>query len=255
MKVLILAGGFGTRLSEYTNEIPKPMVPIGNIPIIVHIMSLYAKYGYKEFIVATGYKSNIINDFFKNKSKNIKTLSDIKVELEFQFNATNSSDIWKITLLYTGEKTMTGGRVKRAKAEIKESKFLMTYGDGISNIRIDDLVNHHSGNKKLATLSAVRPPVRFGELELDGINVTKFAEKPRLQKGWINGGFFVFEREIFDFISGDEIMLEREPLEKLVEMNQLIAYKHNSFWQCMDTKRDKDALEEMWISENIPWLE
>ena len=255
MKVLILAGGFGTRLSEYTNEIPKPMVPIGNIPIIVHIMSLYAKYGYKEFIVATGYKSNIINDFFKNKSKNIKTLSDIKVELEFQFNATNSSDIWKITLLYTGEKTMTGGRVKRAKAEIKESKFLMTYGDGISNIRIDDLVNHHSANKKLATLSAVRPPVRFGELELDGINVTKFAEKPRLQKGWINGGFFVFEREIFDFISGDEIMLEREPLEKLVEMNQLIAYKHNSFWQCMDTKRDKDTLEEMWISENIPWLE
>ena len=255
MKVLILAGGFGTRLSEYTNEIPKPMVPIGNIPIIVHIMSLYAKYGYKEFIVATGYKSNIINDFFKNKSKNIKTLSDIKVELEFQFNATNSSDIWKITLLYTGEKTMTGGRVKRAKAEIKESKFLMTYGDGISNIRIDDLVNHHSSNKKLATLSAVRPPVRFGELELDGINVTKFAEKPRLQKGWINGGFFVFEREIFDFISGDEIMLEREPLEKLVEMNQLIAYKHNSFWQCMDTKRDKDTLEEMWISENIPWLE
>ena len=255
MKVLILAGGFGTRLSEYTNEIPKPMVPIGNIPILVHIMSLYAKYGYKEFIVATGYKSNIINDFFKNKSKNIKTLSDIKVELEFQFNATNSSDIWKITLLYTGEKTMTGGRVKRAKAEIKESKFLMTYGDGISNIRIDDLVNHHSANKKLATLSAVRPPVRFGELELDGINVTKFAEKPRLQKGWINGGFFVFEREIFDFISGDEIMLEREPLEKLVEMNQLIAYKHNSFWQCMDTKRDKDTLEEMWISENIPWLE
>ena len=255
MKVLILAGGFGTRLSEYTNEIPKPMVPIGNIPIIVHIMSLYAKYGYKEFVVATGYKSNIINDYFKDKSKNIKTLSEIKVELEFQFNANNSSDIWKITLLYTGEKTMTGGRVKRAKDEIKDSKFLMTYGDGISNIRIDDLVDHHLASKKLATLSAVRPPVRFGELELDGINVTNFAEKPRLQKGWINGGFFVFERDIFDFIGGDEIMLEREPLEKLVEINQLVAYKHNNFWQCMDTKRDKDTLEEMWISKNIPWLE
>tara|TARA_B100001741_G_C16487130_1_gene567816 strand:+ start:451 stop:1218 length:768 start_codon:yes stop_codon:yes gene_type:complete len=255
MKVLILAGGFGTRLSEYTNEIPKPMVPIGNIPIIVHIMSLYAKYGYKEFVVATGYKSNIINDYFKEKSKNIKTLSEIKVELEFQFNANNSSDVWKITLLYTGEKTMTGGRVKRAKDEIKESKFLMTYGDGISNIRIDDLVDHHSASKKLATLSAVRPPVRFGELELDGINVTNFAEKPRLQKGWINGGFFVFERDIFDFIGGDEIMLEREPLEKLVEINQLVAYKHNNFWQCMDTKRDKDTLEEMWISKKIPWLE
>ncbi len=255
MKVLILAGGFGTRLSEYTNEIPKPMVPIGNIPIIVHIMSLYAKYGYKEFVVATGYKSNIINDYFKDKSKNIKTLSEIKVELEFQFNANNSSDVWKITLLYTGEKTMTGGRVKRAKDEIKESKFLMTYGDGISNIRIDDLVDHHSASKKLATLSAVRPPVRFGELELDGINVTNFAEKPRLQKGWINGGFFVFERDIFDFIGGDEIMLEREPLEKLVEINQLVAYKHNNFWQCMDTKRDKDTLEEMWISKKIPWLE
>ena len=255
MKVLILAGGFGTRLSEYTNEIPKPMVPIGNIPIIVHIMSLYAKYGYKEFVVATGYKSNIINDYFIEKSKNIKTLSEIKVELEFQFNANNSSDVWKITLLYTGEKTMTGGRVKRAKDEIKESKFLMTYGDGISNIRIDDLVDHHSASKKLATLSAVRPPVRFGELELDGINVTNFAEKPRLQKGWINGGFFVFERDIFDFIGGDEIMLEREPLEKLVEINQLVAYKHNNFWQCMDTKRDKDTLEEMWISKKIPWLE
>lgn len=255
MKVLILAGGFGTRLSEYTNEIPKPMVPIGNIPIIVHIMSLYAKYGYKEFVVATGYKSNIINDYFKEKSKNIKTLSEIKVELEFQFNTNNSSDVWKITLLYTGEKTMTGGRVKRAKDEIKESKFLMTYGDGISNIRIDDLVDHHSASKKLATLSAVRPPVRFGELELDGINVTNFAEKPRLQKGWINGGFFVFERDIFDFIGGDEIMLEREPLEKLVEINQLVAYKHNNFWQCMDTKRDKDTLEEMWISKKIPWLE
>ena len=218
-------------------------------------MSLYAKYGYKEFVVATGYKSNIINDYFKEKSKNIKTLSEIKVELEFQFNANNSSDVWKITLLYTGEKTMTGGRVKRAKDEIKESKFLMTYGDGISNIRIDDLVDHHSASKKLATLSAVRPPVRFGELELDGINVTNFAEKPRLQKGWINGGFFVFERDIFDFIGGDEIMLEREPLEKLVEINQLVAYKHNNFWQCMDTKRDKDTLEEMWISKKIPWLE
>ena len=254
MKVLILAGGFGTRLSEYTNEIPKPMVPIGNIPIIVHIMSLYAKYGYKEFVVATGYKSNIINDYFKDKSKNIKTLSEIKVELEFQFNANNSSDVWKITLLYTGEKTMTGGRVKRAKDEIKESKFLMTYGDGISNIRIDNLVDHHSASKKLATLSAVRPPVRFGELELDGINVTNFAEKPRLQKGWINGGFFVFERDIFDFIGGDEIMLEREPLEKLVEINQLVAYKHNNFWQCMDTKRDKDTLEEIWQSKKVPWL-
>ena len=254
MKVLILAGGFGTRLSEYTNEIPKPMVPIGNIPIIVHIMSLYAKYGYKEFVVATGYKSNIINDYFKDKSKNIKTLSEIKVELEFQFNANNSSDVWKITLLYTGEKTMTGGRVKRAKDEIKESKFLMTYGDGISNIRIDDLVDHHSASKKLATLSAVRPPVRFGELELDGINVTNFAEKPRLQKGWINGGFFVFERDIFDFIGGDEIMLEREPLEKLVEINQLIAYKHDNFWQCMDSKRDKDLLEKMYKKNKFLWL-
>ena len=254
MKVLILAGGFGTRLSEYTNEIPKPMVPIGNIPIIVHIMSLYAKYGYKEFVVATGYKFNVINDYFKDKSKNIKTLSDIKVELEFQFNANNSSDVWKITLLYTGEKTMTGGRVKRAKDEIKDSKFMMTYGDGISNIRIDDLVNHHSASKKLATLSAVRPPVRFGELELDGINVTNFAEKPRLKKGWINGGFFVFERDIFDFIGGDEIMLEREPLEKLVEINQLIAYKHDNFWQCMDSKRDKDLLEKMYKKNKFLWL-
>ena len=254
MKVLILAGGFGTRLSEYTYETPKPMVPIGDIPIIVHIMSHYANYGFKEFIIATGYKSNIINDYFKSKSLNFETQSEIHTDLEFAFNQNTSSDKWKISLLFTGENTMTGGRVKRAKNLIRDDQFLMTYGDGISNIKIDQLLNHHMQNKKLATLSAVRPPVRFGELELEGNNVTSFAEKPRLQKGWINGGFFVFQRDIFDYIGGDEIMLEREPLESLVKINQLAAFKHEGFWQCMDTKRDKDQLEDFWSSNNIPWL-
>ena len=254
MKVLILAGGFGTRLSEYTNEIPKPMVTIGNIPIIVHIMNLYAMYGFKEFLIATGYKSEVINNYFTQNAESIISKNEDVIKLKYNSNK-NSQNQLTLTILYTGEKTMTGGRVKRAEEYINENEFMMTYGDGISDININLLVEHHKKNKKLATLSAVRPPVRFGELELQGDLVTSFAEKPRLQKGWINGGFFVLNKEIFKFIKSDDIMFEREPLEKLVELNQLSAYRHKNFWQCMDTKRDKDMLEEIWISKNIPWLE
>ena len=254
MKVLILAGGFGTRLSEYTNEIPKPMVTIGNIPIIVHIMNLYAMYGFKEFLIATGYKSEVINNYFTQNAESIISKNEDVIKLKYNSNK-NSQNQLTITILYTGEKTMTGGRVKHAEQYIDENEFMMTYGDGISDININLLVEHHKKNKKLATLSAVRPPVRFGELELQGDLVTSFAEKPRLQKGWINGGFFVLNKEIFKFIKSDDIMFEREPLEKLVELNQLSAFRHENFWQCMDTKRDKDMLEEIWISKNIPWLE
>ena len=249
MKVLILAGGFGTRLSEYTNEIPKPMVPVGNIPILVHIINLYGTYGHKEFIIATGYKSEVINKYFTDKAENIISKNENMIKLDY-----NSKNKIIITLLFTGDNTMTGGRVKRAEEYIEDDEFMMTYGDGISNVNINHLIEHHKKNNKLATLSAVRPPVRFGELELNGNLITSFAEKPRLQKGWINGGFFVLNKEIFKFIENDKIMFEREPLEKLVSINELVAFKHEGFWQCMDTKRDKDILEEMWKSKNIPWL-
>ncbi len=253
MKVVILAGGFGTRLGEYTHEIPKPMVPVGNIPIIIHIMSQYAKYGYKEFIVATGYKASVIESFFKERSNNFKIISDEQIDLDFVIKYRDVQHQWKVTLLFTGNNTMTGGRLKRSQKLIKDEIFFMTYGDGLSNIKIDKLLNHHKEQKKLATLSAVRPPVRFGEIEITGSQVTSFIEKPRLQKGWINGGFFVLNKKIFDFISGDEIMFEREPVESLVEINQLSAFKHNDFWQCMDTKRDKDLLEDLWNSTKTPW--
>mgnify|MGYP006134233695 FL=1 len=254
IKVVILAGGFGTRLSEYTEEIPKPMVTIGGIPILIHIMGLYAKHHYNEFIVATGYKSDVISSyFFKNSKKTIKNTL-LKKVFEFQPDQNDNKNVWKVTLIFTGIKTMTGGRIKKIKKEIKENYFMMTYGDGISNVNITKLVSMHLKSKKIATLTAVRPPVRFGELILNGNNVREFSEKPKIQKGWINGGFFVFKKTIFNFIDGDHIMLEREPLEKVVKQGQLQAYKHELFWQCMDTKRDKDILEDIWMNKKyIPW--
>ena len=254
MKVLILAGGFGTRLSEYTHEVPKPMVPIGEIPILVHIMSLYSKYGFNEFIVATGYKSEIINNYFKEKSRSTIEQGENYFKVKFENKNEKLQLSINVTLLFTGENTMTGGRVKRAQQYINDERFMMTYGDGISNVNISELLKAHDQHGKIATLSAVRPPVRFGELELEDDKVISFAEKPRLQKGWINGGFFVFESSIFKHIEGDHIMLERQPLEKLVELGQLSAFKHNDFWQCMDTKRDKDKLEELWSLNKAPWL-
>lgn len=254
MKTIILAGGLGTRLSEYTHEVPKPMVPVGKIPILIHVMCLYAKHGYSDFVIATGYKSEIIDKYFiENSSKIILNTREKKI-FKFSPDVESIKSNWTVTAIFTGDNTMTGGRVKRLQPEIGNNQFMLTYGDGISNIDIKKLIKFHNLNKKMATLSAVRPPVRFGELELNGNEVINFAEKPRLQKGWINGGFFVLESSIFDFIKGDDIMFEREPLEKIVEINELMAFKHEFFWQCMDTKRDKDILEVMWSENKVPWL-
>ena len=228
MKVVILAGGSGTRLSEYTKSIPKPMVKIGDKPILVHIMKLYAKYGFKEFIIAVGYKGNLIKKYFKKK----------------KFN-------WNIKLVDTGLNTMTGGRLKRLKNIIGNQRFLMTYGDGISNINLKKLLRFHIKNNKLVTLAAVRPPARFGAIKLNGNLVNYFKEKSKLDEGWINGGFFVMEPEFLKFIKGDKTFLEREPLEKLSKKNELIAYKHKNFWQCMDTLRDKKILEEALLKNKF----
>ena len=228
MKVVILAGGSGTRLSEYTKSIPKPMVKIGDKPILVHIMKLYAKYGFKEFIIAVGYKGNLIKKYFKKK----------------KFN-------WNIKLVDTGQNTMTGGRLKRLKNIIGNQRFLMTYGDGISNINLKKLLRFHIKNNKLVTLAAVRPPARFGAIKLNGNLVNYFKEKSKLDEGWINGGFFVMEPEFLKFIKGDKTFLEREPLEKLSKKNELIAYKHKNFWQCMDTLRDKKILEEALLKNKF----
>ena len=223
MKVVILAGGFGTRLSEYTHSIPKPMITIKGKPILYHIMKHYSKYGYNNFYIALGYKGQIIKNFFKNNSYG-----------------------WKIKMIETGEKTMTGGRLKRLKKYIKNEKFLLTYGDGLSNVNIKKLVKFHEKNKKLVTLTAVRPPARFGAIKLKGDYVTYFKEKSKLDEGWINGGFFVMESKFIDLIKNDKTFLEREPLEKAFIKKQLVAYRHNSFWQCVDTKRDLDLLRKIF---------
>ena len=253
MKVLILAGGFGSRLSEYTDIIPKPMVQIGGIPIIWHIMNRYSMYGYKDFIIALGYKSQIIKEYFLNYSQ---VNADFKINLksgEITSFENNKVD-WNVTLVDTGQETLTGGRVKRLQSLIGNEKFMLTYGDGVADINIKKLYEFHNQKNKIATVTAVRPAARFGELVIDKNMVKSFMEKPQLDSGWINGGFFVFEPEIFSYIEDDQTILERSPLEKLAKAGQLNSYKHNGFWHCMDTKRDKDRLEEIWSSGKVPWL-
>ena len=228
MKVILLAGGFGTRLSEHTKTIPKPMINIAGKPMLLHIMELYAKYGYKDFYVALGYKGEIIKKFFNKKFFD-----------------------WNIHLIETGKNTMTGGRLKRLKKFIGKETFMMTYGDGLSNVNLKKLLKFHKKNKKLTTLTAVRPPARFGALKLNGQYVSYFKEKSKLDEGWINGGFFVMEPEFLKYIKNDNTYLEREPLEKATKKRQLMAFKHEGFWQCMDTKRDKDKLNEILSGKKI----
>ncbi len=230
MKVIILSGGYGTRLSEYTDAIPKPMVKIGDLPILVHIMKSYSKYNFNDFVIALGYKGEIIKKYFEKNSTN-----------------------WNIKLIDTGEKTMTGGRLKRLKEEIGNETFMLTYGDGLSNINIKKLLEFHKKNKKIVTVTAVRPPARFGYIKFKDEKVIGFKEKSKLDVGWINGGFFVMEPEFLNYIEGDETYLEREPIEKVVKENNLCAYKHSGFWQCMDTLRDKKILDEIISKGNPPW--
>ena len=242
MKVLILAGGLGTRLSEYTERIPKPMVEIGGKPIIWHIMSNFAFFNHKEFYVALGYKGEKIKEYFLNfKSLN----SDFFIDLEtnnIQVHEANKVD-WKINLIQTGQETMTGGRVKRLQKYINNETFLLTYGDGLANVDINKLLKFHRSHGKLVTVTAVRPAARFGELNLNENKVIEFREKPQINEGWINGGFFVIEPKFLKYLKNDSTFLEREPFEKLTKNKELVAYKHKGFWQCMDTLRDKEILE------------
>jgi len=252
MKVIILAGGFGTRLSEYTDILPKPMVKIGGKPIVWHIMNTYASYGHKDFYLALGYKAEVVKEYFLNyHSLN----SDFTVNLadgNVKTHAIKSID-WDITLVDTGANSMTGGRVKRMKKYIGNEPCMITYGDGVSDINIDKLLKFHRSHGKMVTVSAVRPAARFGELDIKGDQVISFKEKPQLHEGWINGGFFIIEPIFFDFIDGDSTMLEREPLEAVANLGELMAYCHDGFWHCMDSKRDHELLESLWNNGSAPW--
>jgi glucose-1-phosphate cytidylyltransferase len=238
MKVVILAGGYGTRISEYTELIPKPMIKIGGLPILWHIMNIYANQGHKDFYIALGYKAEVIKEYFLNY--NILN-SDFTVSLGDGQCSTHQNNVvdWRVTLINTGQHTMTGGRLKRLKSYIGDEPFLLTYGDGVSNINLKELIKFHKQHGKMITISAVRPSARFGELEIDrNHRVTSFEEKPQLYSGWINGGYFVVEPSFIDLIAGDDVMLERGPLEQAAKLGELMAYHHDGFWQCMDTKRD-----------------
>ena len=252
MKVVILAGGYGTRLSEYTSSIPKPMVTVGNRPILWHIMNSYAKHGFSDFNIALGYKAECVKEYFLNY-RNLN--SDFTIDLmtgNTSLHQIEETD-WNVTLVNTGLKSMTGGRVKRMQEYIGNEAFLLTYGDGLSDIDITALVNFHKSHGKMVTISAVHPAARFGELDIINDKVVSFKEKPQVMQGWINGGYFVIEPSFFDLIDGDSTILEKTPLEKAAEMGELMAFQHKGFWQCMDTKRDRDHLEELWRSGAAPW--
>ena len=252
MKTIILAGGFGTRLSEETELRPKPMVEIGGRPILWHIMKTYAHYGFNDFSLALGYKGEMIKRFFLEyrllTSSLSVSLNDEKVDWHM-----GPEENWNVDLIDTGAKTMTGGRLKRLMPTIEKETVMMTYGDGVANIDIKNLVEFHRSHGKLATVTAVRPPARFGSLSFDGDNVIGFTEKPQLGEGWINGGYFVFESGVANYIDGDETYLEREPLERLAQDGQLMAFKHSGYWQPMDTLRDLQSLRERWDSQDAPW--
>lgn len=254
MKVVILAGGFGTRLSEYTDFIPKPMVQIGGKPIIWHIMKRYADYGYKDFVIALGYKADVIKNYFASyhlgQNDYTVNLSSGKIVMS------SKGDLdWNVTLVDTGLNTMTGGRIKRLRDYLKDESFMLTYGDGVADVNIKQLAEHHANSNNLVTLTAVRPTARFGELEIDGDLITDFQEKSQLNAGWINGGFFVCEPQMLDFIQNDSVMLEREPLRKFAAQSRLGAFKHHGFWQCMDSKRDRELLESLYHEGKQIWLD
>jgi glucose-1-phosphate cytidylyltransferase len=253
MKIVILCGGLGTRLSEETQIKPKPMVEIGGRPILWHIMKIYERHNFSDFVLALGYKGEVIKDYFLNYHAR---QSDLAVHLKSgQVDFTNpTAEDWRLSLIDTGASTMTGGRLLRLKPHLQSGgTFMLTYGDGVSNLDITELLAFHRSHGRLATVTAVRPPVRFGDLQIESNLVTQFQEKPQAGEGWINGGFFVFEPEVLDFISNDTTVLEREPLEKLAQRGDLMAYQHTGYWQSMDTLREKQALEELWANGKAPW--
>lgn len=253
MKVVILAGGTGTRISEESHLKPKPMIEIGDKPILWHIMKSYLEHGFNEFIICCGYKQYVIKQYFADYYLH-------NCDVTFDFTADNKmtihnniSEPWKVTLIDTGLNTMTGGRIKRIQPYIGDETFMLTYGDGVSNINITEVLEFHKQHGKMGTMSAVRPEGRFGVLELEGNVVKSFREKDKEDTGWINGGFMVMEPDIFNYIDSDDTVFEREPLEKLALMGQLECYKHHGFWQCMDTMKDKEKLEKLWNSNHAPW--
>jgi glucose-1-phosphate cytidylyltransferase len=252
MKVVILAGGFGTRLAELTGEIPKPMVPIGRKPILWHIMNHYAKFGYDEFVLALGYKSEVIKNYFLNYAS---LNSDFTVDLSTgHVECHNKAEQnWKVTLVDTGLESMTGGRLGRLREILSDDTFMLTYGDGVSDVNITELVEFHNQQQKMVTITTVRPGARFGELDIEDCTVKSFKEKPQASQGWVNGGFFVMEPAFLDFIESDSTILEKEPLEMIASKGQLTAFKHEGFWQCMDSLRDKNYLDGLWKSGEAPW--
>lgn len=252
MKVALLAGGLGTRLAEETEIKPKPMVEIGEQPILWHIMKHYAHHGFKDFLIALGYKGEVIKRYFMD----YYTLSgNLMIDFAKDKLVTHDkeNEDWHVSLIETGQNTMTGGRVRRLKPYLSQETFMVTYGDGVSNIDLTNLLAFHRSHGRIATLTAVRPPARFGGLVFEGDFVTKFSEKPQVGEGWINGGFLVFEPAIFDYLSGDSDSLEANALENLAADGQLAAYRHDDFWQCMDTLRDKRFLESLWQKGEAPW--
>ena len=252
MKVALLAGGAGTRLAEETDVRPKPMVEIGGKPILWHIMMHFAQYGYDDFVIALGYKGEHIKKWLTEYA----TLwGDMTVDTGSGLTTRHaeSRQNWRVDLVHTGTRSNTGGRIKRLQPWVGDKRFMLTWGDGVSDVDLDKLLAFHEAHGKLATLTTVRPPARFGHLEIDGDRVMQFNEKPQASEGWINGAFFVLEPQVFDYIEGDRTQFEREPLENLAADGQLMAYRHSGFWQCMDTLRDKKLLQRFWDAGNPPW--
>lgn len=254
MKVIILAGGYGTRISEESYLKPKPMIKIGDLPMLVHIMKYYSAFGFNDFIICCGYKGYVIKEYFSNYYLHN---SDITFDFSNHNKMTvhnNIAEPWKVTLVDTGFDTMTGGRIRRIRHYVEGERFMMTYGDGLCDVEINELLEFHNLHKKTATLTAIQPGGRFGVVSIDEKNsVFSFNEKSKKDAGWINGGFMVFEPEIFNYLTDDSTVLEKYPLEKLAEEKQLAAYKHKGFWQCMDTQRDKTLLENLWSKGEAPW--
>ncbi len=252
MKVVILAGGLGTRISEETQVKPKPMIEIGAMPILWHIMKVYSAYDINDFVICCGYKGYIIKEYFANYFLHMSDvtfdLKDNKMEVHHKF-----AEPWKVTLVDTGLETMTGGRLKRVKNYVNKETFCFTYGDGLSNVNLSDLIQFHKSNNTIATVTSVQPPGRFGLMDIEGDKISNFMEKPSGDGNWVNGGYFVLEPKVFDYLEDDSTVWERAPLERLAKEGQLSAFKHSSFWQPLDTLRDKNYLEKLWASGKAPW--